>query len=36
MTDIDAPIWRDGAFRLHDRFRFTRLQGGWAKARLYP
>jgi pyridoxamine 5'-phosphate oxidase len=30
-------FWRDGAFRLHDRVRFTRVQSaGWTKARLFP
>lgn len=30
-------FWRDGAFRLHDRVRFTREErGGWNRAALYP
>ena len=30
-------FWRDGAFRLHDRVRFTRAtDGGWARETLYP
>lgn len=30
-------FWRDGAFRLHDRVRFSRTQAGsWSKARLFP
>lgn len=29
-------FWRDGAFRLHDRVRFTRAGGGWSRQRLYP
>ena len=29
-------FWQDGANRLHDRIVFTRRNGGWDKARLYP
>lgn len=29
-------FWKDGEFRLHDRVRFTRLEGGWSSTRLYP
>lgn len=29
-------FWIDGPDRLHDRFLFTRHDGGWEKARLYP
>jgi len=29
-------FWMDGAFRLHDRFLFTRDGDGWRKVRLYP
>jgi pyridoxamine 5'-phosphate oxidase len=31
-------FWSEGAFRLHDRIRFSRAspQGGWQKQRLYP
>ena len=30
-------FWRDGAFRLHDRIRFTRsASGGWTSERLFP
>ena len=32
----EIEFWRDGAFRLHDRVRFTRTGEGWAKTRLYP
>ncbi len=33
----EMEFWRDGAFRLHDRVRFTRTDaGGWTKARLFP
>ncbi len=29
-------FWRDRAFRLHDRVRFTRAGDSWAKDKLYP
>jgi pyridoxamine 5'-phosphate oxidase len=29
-------FWRDGAFRLHDRFMFRREASGWTRRRLYP
>jgi pyridoxamine 5'-phosphate oxidase len=29
-------FWKDGAFRLHDRVRFTREGTGWSSVRLYP
>jgi pyridoxamine 5'-phosphate oxidase len=32
----EIEFWRDGAFRLHDRIRFSRETGGWSKARLFP
>jgi len=32
----EIEFWRDGAFRLHDRVRFTRLGDGWTSARLFP
>lgn len=32
----EIEFWRDGAFRLHDRMRYTRAGEGWRKARLYP
>jgi pyridoxamine 5'-phosphate oxidase len=32
----EIEFWRDGAFRLHDRVRFTRTGEGWTKTRLYP
>jgi len=37
ITPVQIELWADGAFRLHDRFRWTRqLQGGWDIARLQP
>jgi pyridoxamine 5'-phosphate oxidase len=29
-------FWQDGAGRLHDRFLFTRMDGGWRVDRLFP
>jgi pyridoxamine 5'-phosphate oxidase len=29
-------FWHDRPFRLHDRVVFSRTEGGWEKARLYP
>ena len=29
-------FWQDGAFRLHDRFRYERSGEGWAVTRLFP
>jgi pyridoxamine 5'-phosphate oxidase len=29
-------FWLDGAFRLHDRFLYTREGAGWKQLRLYP
>jgi pyridoxamine 5'-phosphate oxidase len=32
----EIEFWRDGAFRLHERVRFTRSERGWTRAWLYP
>ena len=32
----EIEFWRDGAFRLHDRLRFTRAGDGWSRAALFP
>jgi pyridoxamine 5'-phosphate oxidase len=32
----EAELWADGAFRLHDRVRFTRGAAGWTRRRLFP
>ena len=32
----EVELWADGAFRLHDRVRFTRSGGGWSRRRLFP
>ena len=32
----EIEFWRDGAFRLHDRIRFSRAGKGWTKERLFP
>lgn len=38
LTPIEMEFWADGAFRLHDRERWTRAAPGaaWSAARLYP
>jgi pyridoxamine 5'-phosphate oxidase len=33
----EIEFWRDGAFRLHDRVRFSRADaGGWSRTSLFP
>jgi pyridoxamine 5'-phosphate oxidase len=32
----EVELWADGAFRLHDRVRFTRAAQGWTRRRLFP
>jgi pyridoxamine 5'-phosphate oxidase len=36
LTPVEIEFWSDGAFRLHDRVRFTRQGGGWRRQRLFP
>lgn len=37
LAPQDIEFWRDGAFRLHDRIRFSRADGQtWSRTRLYP
>jgi pyridoxamine 5'-phosphate oxidase len=37
LVPEEIEFWREGAFRLHDRIRFTRdADGGWTKSRLFP
>ncbi len=38
LAPIEIEFWRDGAFRLHDRVRFTRatLELPWDRRRLFP
>jgi len=38
IRPLEIELWADGAFRLHDRFRWQRdrLDGPWEIARLYP
>jgi pyridoxamine 5'-phosphate oxidase len=36
VTPTAIEFWKDGAFRLHDRIRFTRLGLEWVAERLYP
>ena len=38
LVPLEIEFWADGAFRLHDRFKFNRSEPGksWNVARLYP
>lgn len=36
LAPLEIEFWRSGAFRLHERVRFTRAGDGWEKALLYP
>jgi pyridoxamine 5'-phosphate oxidase len=36
MDPVRIEFWIDGADRLHDRFLFSKQEGAWQKARLYP
>ena len=38
ITPVEIEFWADGAFRLHDRFRWTRegVNAPWSAVRLYP
>jgi pyridoxamine 5'-phosphate oxidase len=38
IDPVQMEFWSDGAFRLHDRVRFTRADpvGPWSRQRLYP
>lgn len=38
IVPLEIEFWQDGAFRLHDRVRFTRptRDAVWTRARLYP
>ncbi len=36
LSPAEIEFWQDGAFRLHDRVRFTREGQGWRRLRLYP
>jgi pyridoxamine 5'-phosphate oxidase len=36
LAPTAIEFWKDGAFRLHDRIRFTRLGLEWVAERLYP
>lgn len=38
IAPLEIEFWADGAFRLHDRFRWSRrdLKSAWEVARLYP
>jgi pyridoxamine 5'-phosphate oxidase len=36
VTPSAMEFWQDREFRLHDRVRFERQEGGWVGQRLYP
>jgi len=38
IKPVEIELWADGAFRLHDRFRFTQFENkrGWQATRLAP
>lgn len=38
IRPVEIEFWADGAFRLHDRFRWSRdgVKGAWETQRLYP
>ena len=36
LAPVSIEFWKNGAFRLHDRIRFTLDGGAWTKTRLYP
>jgi pyridoxamine 5'-phosphate oxidase len=36
LAPAEIELWADGAFRLHDRVRFTRGAAGWTRRRLFP
>ncbi len=36
LTAVRMEFWKDGPDRLHDRFLFSRSEGGWTAQRLYP
>ena len=36
IAPTEIEFWADGAFRLHDRFRWSRNAGGWTVIRLNP
>ncbi len=36
LVPVEIEFWKDGAFRLHDRVRFSRNDNSWSKVRLYP
>ncbi|UTA49630.1 pyridoxamine 5'-phosphate oxidase [Simiduia sp. 21SJ11W-1] len=36
VVPSEIEFWQGGANRLHDRFQYTRTQGGWQRKRLAP
>jgi pyridoxamine 5'-phosphate oxidase len=36
LVPVEIEFWRDGAFRLHDRARFSRSDAEWTRTALFP
>jgi pyridoxamine 5'-phosphate oxidase len=36
IAPLEIEFWKNGAFRLHDRLKFTRAGDAWQKTMLYP
>jgi pyridoxamine 5'-phosphate oxidase len=36
LAPVEIEFWKSGAFRLHERVRFTRAIDGWERVLLYP
>ena len=36
LTPVEFEFWAEKPFRLHDRFKYIKIEEGWKKTRLYP
>jgi pyridoxamine 5'-phosphate oxidase len=36
ITPVEFEFWQEGEFRLHDRFRYSRIGTSWTLQRLHP